>query len=274
MDPETPNERPMTFASAVGWVAMATFLFLTAGRICARHLPGFEQNILAHLGCQLAGYVPVIVAIRILHERGQGTGAFLSARRTHPAFYPLAVLLGLSLVLPASAMLDALLRRYPAEADKFPRLVAEAALPERIAIGFGIVFLGPLVEELLFRAAIIRPLLRSHAKGLVIALTAVLFALSHLQWQRFLPIGIVGAALGFVRVESGSLGPPLLLHAAFNALPFYLMVVSKPGEKGDSGPMALWMVALGLVATAISVELVRAVGRSEAAARARAEDAA
>ena len=38
-------------------------------------------------------------------------------------------------------------------------------------------------------------------------LAAALFALVHLEWQLFLPIGFVGMVLAFVRYRSGSIVP-------------------------------------------------------------------
>jgi membrane protease YdiL (CAAX protease family) len=76
---------------------------------------------------------------------------------------------------------------------------------------------GPVVEEVFFRGAILRSLRRGHASGLTLLATSLLFAAAHLDPRNFLPDFLGGLAMGYVRLWSGSLWPAILLHAAFNS---------------------------------------------------------
>jgi membrane protease YdiL (CAAX protease family) len=80
-----------------------------------------------------------------------------------------------------------------------------------------IVFIGPLVEELLYRGAGVG-LLARHGRLIAIGVTALLFGLGHgllLSLGAFVWFGVVTA---WLRLRTDSLYPPVLVHSAFNAL--------------------------------------------------------
>jgi membrane protease YdiL (CAAX protease family) len=79
-----------------------------------------------------------------------------------------------------------------------------------------IVFIGPTVEELLYRGAGIG-LLAPYGRTVAIGVTAVLFGLGHgllLSLGAFIWFGLVTA---WLRYRTNSLYPPLLVHRGFNA---------------------------------------------------------
>jgi ABC-2 type transport system permease protein len=75
---------------------------------------------------------------------------------------------------------------------------------------------APVVEEMIFRGLIFRPLRRNH--GLIVSMLAssLLFAIIH-DPLSIPPVFVLGccAALAFER--SGSIITPMLVHAAYNA---------------------------------------------------------
>jgi sodium transport system permease protein len=80
-----------------------------------------------------------------------------------------------------------------------------------------IVFIGPIVEEVLYRGAGIG-LLAGHGRLTAIGVTALMFGLGHglvLSLGAFIWFGIV---TGWLRLRTDSLYPPLVVHSAFNAL--------------------------------------------------------
>lgn len=79
-----------------------------------------------------------------------------------------------------------------------------------------IVFVGPFVEELLYRGAGVG-LLESRGTIAAIGVTAVMFGLGHgllLSLGAFVWFGIVTA---WIRIRTDSLYPALIVHALFNA---------------------------------------------------------
>jgi len=84
-------------------------------------------------------------------------------------------------------------------------------------------WLGPFIEESLFRGCLLPVVSRTTGPTIGIAATAVLFATLHListlvQWLCFATTGI---AFGWIRVKSGSTAASTLMHAAYNATLFF-----------------------------------------------------
>ena len=80
-----------------------------------------------------------------------------------------------------------------------------------------VVFIGPVVEELLYRGAGLA-LLEPYGQRVAVGVTAVLFGLGHgllLSLGAFIWFGIVVA---LVRLRTKSLYPAILVHSTFNAL--------------------------------------------------------
>jgi uncharacterized protein len=94
------------------------------------------------------------------------------------------------------------------DSDRAPAFALNAIL---------IVVLGPVVEESVFRG-IGFYLLAQFGQVAAVVVTAIAFALTH-GIAVGLPIFfIIGVGLGFIRSRTGSLYPPVLLHAGFNGI--------------------------------------------------------
>jgi len=78
--------------------------------------------------------------------------------------------------------------------------------------------LGPVAEELVFRSLIFHWLSERLAMPLVIAITALSWALLHYSysWTVIAIIVVDGVLLGLARWKSGSIVTPILMHAAYN----------------------------------------------------------
>jgi hypothetical protein len=205
-------------------------------------------------------------------------------RPTNPLFYVLAVALGLALYAPADALFAVIERRWPME-DHLEESFVAASSSMRAAMALGVILAGPMLEELLFRGALFRPMLKVYPASMVVSITGILFALAHIAPQVWIPVAILGAVLGVVRHASGSLVPGMLVHATFNAVPFYRMAAHHPGAPvsldnpvgvpqtaPDAGAVPLWVVGVSAVAAGLLLALVRVVGASRAARLAQGYD--
>lgn len=81
-----------------------------------------------------------------------------------------------------------------------------------------LVFVGPFVEELVFRGALLRGLEARLGAWPAIIIQAVLFAAFHRSWWLLLPMTVLGIALGWLAHERRGLWPAIALHALYNAL--------------------------------------------------------
>jgi len=84
--------------------------------------------------------------------------------------------------------------------------------------------IAPLVEELLFRSGLLLPMARQLGRAGAIVGTALLFGMMHMSDpQAVPPLIVLGLLLGWVRLGSGSLGPPLALHIGNNLIALLLL---------------------------------------------------
>ena len=266
--------RPMSIGMAAGWVAGTTYLFivLLTLSVAAGAGPTDRVNLFA---CQAAGYLAGLFLILRVHAPDVSVRHFLGMRGTHPGFYAVAVLLGVALQVPVNELFGLIAARYPVPStqQEFLEVLAQASTAKRAAIGFIMIALVPLIEEMLFRGAITTPLRRRYGSAMVVGITAVCFAVAHIQWQLFVPILLVGVSLGWVRAASGSIVPCLLLHATFNAIPFYAMLMEAGKPPPPNEPAPIGVVLATTAGLALLLTIVHVLGaRSEDAARAREND--
>lgn len=276
--------RSMSIAAATAWSSGIVLAFWMLMIMIAPPQGSGESssNLIGNSACQAIAYLFGLFLILRAHAPDASIRSFLGVRSTHVAFYPLAILLGVAVQIPVQTLYNVISRRFPSSPeteDRLARVFAESGPLQQIMIGVILIALGPLVEEIFFRGALFRPLRKRYAPSLVVTVTSLFFAVSHGMPQMFLPIALIGAAMGIVRAASGSLVPSLLLHATFNAVPFYALATARASDPGAAeDPQAdilppLWMTGASVGVALVLLALVLLVGaRSAEAARAREAD--
>jgi membrane protease YdiL (CAAX protease family) len=270
----------MTSGGAATW-ALATIIvfWFLAGLVAP-----IKPDLVIYFLCEAIALLGGLALILRVHgpARAQDDSArtsaldFLGLRGAHLAFYPLAILTGIAIHFPVEAIFAWIERRWPSPPSELAKMFLDAGLVKQVVVASILVALGPLVEELFFRGALFRPLRRQSGAIGTLAVTSITFAVSHYAPQTYLPIALVGLALGVARLASGSLLPPLVMHGVFNAISLYGMITAPPGTTGhppESAGSPLWMTIAG---TAVTVALLFgfwALGaRSHAARRAKELD--
>lgn len=252
----------------------ATALFLVLLGVLEGVQPRAQRDVFTAFGCQAAAYLLALFVVLRRHAPDASIRRFLALRPTTAAFYPLALVLGASLAIPANALYELLERRFPSnQADSLAELYAEGALGTRVVIAVVLIGLGPLLEEVFFRGALFQPLRRTHSASVVIGATAVLFATAHVDFRMMIPIALVGLALGALRWWSGSLLPSFLAHAAFNALGVYAIATSE-GATAAQEPLPPSILIAGTLVAVVLVAGVPWLGRASRASGAQREDVA
>jgi len=116
----------------------------------------------------------------------------------------------------------------PSSPDQVPLAVTG---PWLWITGFGVVFLAPFGEELLFRGMLYRGLRRGLAVWPAALISAALFSLGHLQgWSFFVllpPLFCVGVGLALLYERRGSLLASMSAHATFNLIGFVFIFTSR-----------------------------------------------
>jgi len=138
------------------------------------------------------------------------------------AFLPLGVGVQLGLLIP-TALLQAVYGHTAKQA-----VVSDASKARgltAVLIVLGVAVLAPLAEELLFRGALLRSLLRKTTPDRAVFGSAVVFGLVHVLGDPSvgsliaLPAIItLGVISGYQAVKTGNLTRSVLLHIGFNAL--------------------------------------------------------
>lgn len=107
---------------------------------------------------------------------------------------------------------------HPSDGDRgYAEQMVQRSLPELL---LSMVVLGPLWEELLFRGAMFSALLRRWGIWAAAVVSGILWSLIHTDYEWWVVASFAGSGvvLAMIRWKSGSLYPPLVLHAAANLL--------------------------------------------------------
>jgi membrane protease YdiL (CAAX protease family) len=76
---------------------------------------------------------------------------------------------------------------------------------------------APVLEEMLFRAVILRSFLRQYSRTKAILCSSVIFGLAHLNIYQFATAVAIGIVAGWLYERCRSLWPCILLHATYNS---------------------------------------------------------
>ncbi|MEL6257670.1 MAG: CPBP family intramembrane glutamic endopeptidase [Pseudomonadota bacterium] len=103
-----------------------------------------------------------------------------------------------------------------------PELLTRGFAPDAVGVMMiaAIIFVGPLVEEIVYRGVGMGCLIGRGAPTFVAAVAmAAIFALqhTHLTWAGMTPIFVFGLFLGWLRAASGGIAAPILAHMVANA---------------------------------------------------------
>lgn len=254
VDPGSPEVRPMTVWAAVAWALGTYFLYLFVAMVHVSFREGAARDVVTMFGCQMVAYLLGLFGILRLHAPLAGIRDLIGLRRTHGAAYAFGVVVGLAILLPVNEIYMVIVSRYPGDvpAEQLIETLRESSTGRLVAMGLVFVVLIPILEEVFYRGALFRPLLKHMGPLGAVAVTGLLFASAH-ETRAVLPIAIAGFVLGFVRWQSGSIVPSILLHMTFNAVPFYESVEEARG----GGPPSIdrvpleWVALAALVAVAL-----------------------
>lgn len=183
--------------------------------------------ILPTLALSTLGMITAVYFVAVRRRR-IGWRAF-GLKAVRPGTIGLAVVIGLVCV-PAMGLIGALTQVVLGKPVVSPQLSLVApggfswvALVGMIAIGG---FLAPLAEELIFRGLLYRWLRRHWPMWAAVATSAILFGLIHGIPAVIPAAAAVGAVLAVAFERTGSLWPPVVIHATQNTTAIAIMFAS------------------------------------------------
>ena len=89
---------------------------------------------------------------------------------------------------------------------------------------FAVSVLGPILEEMLFRGAITRELLKQYKPTHAILFSGMIFGLFHINPAQILPAMLIGFVLAWLYWRTKSIVPGIVIHIINNSLSCYLSV--------------------------------------------------
>lgn len=85
--------------------------------------------------------------------------------------------------------------------------------------------LAPLFEETLFRGVLLPVVARHLGARPAVLISALVFAIAHLSVAEMVPLSVLGVGLGLLRWQTGRLAACVCLHALWNSLTFFNLVL-------------------------------------------------
>ena len=239
--PAIPRENPVFGLLDVVLVAVAAFLILIVTQVMAfgvaHAVPRFAHMALKDLAkeplllvpAQAVAYLFLIAFIHLLlySRYAQGMTEAIPFRRPRHV----AALVGAGVALAfAIQLIDSRLpipKQLPI--DEFFKGQAEGW----VMLAFG-VFIAPFVEELFFRGLLYPVLNRLTGAVAALVITSAAFAALHasqlaFSWAPLLSLFLVGMALTLVRARGNSVLASTLVHMAYNATLFGVLLAQTGG---------------------------------------------
>jgi len=207
----------------VGIIAVVYYI-ATGSRLTPVMIPQIQKAAMlpaAMLGLVAGGLAVLLLTRRVLRRSGlQGGLASLGWRSARSREVAVGLCAGVALV---AFYLFVLVRVFPpASGQKWgPMATATAIGGWQRALWAITALLAPPIEEFVFRGVLWSGLRRSFGAAVAGLLVTALFVGSHSTealnyWPAWLPIASLGVGTVSLRAQTGSLVPPLGVHAAYN----------------------------------------------------------
>ena len=217
---------------------------------------------------QAALVVPLLAAVGWQRVDRRGTfGLSLPGGGRWPLVVAGGLLAGAGLFIVAAAATLALRGTHLSTAARdLAERIMELLLTQPWWLGWLLVAVLPAVcEELFFRGWLLsafageRP--RRRRAVVAVLLQAAAFAAFHLLPERMPQTFILGIALGWMTLTTGSLLPAMAAHLAHNSVPLVFLNLAAEGQgerlvAGDTSSLAGWLVLAAAAATVVGVALV------------------
>ena len=123
-----------------------------------------------------------------------------------------------------------------------PNLMPSGPIPMQVGFLLYVCILGPIMEEAIFRGMVLQSL-RPWGNGLAIAVTSVLFGLTHMNLGQGVAAVLMGLVLGYTAVKFESILPGMLLHILNNCISMLLTVT---GVLEGQQAQVIYFVIMGI----------------------------
>ena len=185
-------------------------------------------SVVALYGALMAG--PLLILRMLLKPLGPAPQeGWLQFRWSPPQLCLSQALKGFLMVLPLVSLVGWLQGQVfgdPGGSNPLLELVLNGHnVPALACFGVTAIVMAPLFEETIFRGVLLPVAARYWGSGWGVVASAAVFAVAHSSLGEFPPLMVLGLGLGWLRWRSGRLGSCVLMHALWNSLTFFNLVV-------------------------------------------------
>jgi membrane protease YdiL (CAAX protease family) len=256
-------ERPFPLTAALA-VTAAGIVAMVGGSVWLASHPGLGLRPKIGLGTLLLA-LPGLVVLLLRPELWP---AVRGARHVTGRMAALSLLLGAALWLGSAGLIEVQALVVPPKPEYLEafralhRALAPDGPADALVSVLVIAVLPGLCEELVVRGIFLPSLVRRLGQAwIAILISALLFAVIHLDAYRFLFTFVLGVIFGFLRLASGSLWPSVVAHTSLNTLTFAVApFVDDPSRPYTPSP-ALGIACL-VAGAVVAWPLLRALGTS------------
>ena len=221
-----------TFACIVAYFVLQLgfgALFGTISQFVTRYypdkVPAYPDRLIVVVILTLLCAAGVMVTLLIRRWGARSVdGGVLGLGFSPPQGKHVAIATALGLAAPiAGGLLTQFLAGDHEVSQSVSEIAGKAHVGMRIALLPAVVLVGPLVEEALFRGALLATLRARFGDGWAIGISAILFGLVHLPdlawlWYAVPNLVLIGLVCAWLRVRGGSIWPAFVAHAVNNSL--------------------------------------------------------
>ncbi len=173
---------------------------------------------------------------------------------------------GLAITVRLLTMLLSMLFKDTALGESFDvvqdSLMTAPDMPSAIVLFIQLTVVAPIFEELWFRGFVMESL-RPYGNGFAIFISAILFGLTHGNFEQFFYATALGIFLGYIAISTKSIITTTIMHAIFNSISGFMLLLSvdpavqeflsntDPSVKPEMTPSVVlyfvWLIAVALL---------------------------
>ena len=178
--------------------------------------------------------IPIALSVAIFKPKGmcgrvyKKPQYFSNSMTMFPAMYGISILINLLTMLIGSLF-------EKTDLNKSFNTVNEIT-PDNLYCAlillFQLVVIAPIFEEFWFRGVVMESL-RPYGNGVAIFISALLFGLTHANFQQFFYATALGICLGYIAISTRSLVTTTIMHAMFNSISGILLLFMSTSSVGD-----------------------------------------
>lgn len=238
--------------------------------LCGRMFPVEVMTACASTVSYTLMFVPVMVYASVVSRRNMGFAEGVAVDSSNfGRFKPCQVAVLVSLITVAAAYVSEVFVWMLPEMPDYLKKAMEQMVDGPIVITLlSVSVLAPIFEEWLCRGIVLRGLLQRMSPVWAILISALFFALIHLNPWQGLPAFILGCLFGYVYYRTGSIKLTMLMHCINNTFSVLLSRVPAFEDveyfKDVMSPWAYWLNYAAFILVIVSgIIIIRSIPKPE-----------